>query len=71
MEGEISGIDAAIEIYKTLPHCKVLLISGDERTEELLSNAHSMGYDFEILTKPAKPELIMERLKALVAYSGR
>jgi DNA-binding NtrC family response regulator len=57
MEGT-SGIDAAIEICKLLPNCKVLLMSGNNRTSD-------MSHDFDIVAKPVHPSVILDRLKAM------
>ena len=64
MEG-MSGIDAAIEICKLFPNCKVLLLSGNIGTSDMLSAAHELGHDFDILAKPAHPNEIIDRLKAM------
>ena len=61
----MTGIDAAIEICKVLPNCKVLLVSGDERAADLLKDAHERGHDFEIIAKPVHPGVIIDRLKAM------
>jgi CheY-like chemotaxis protein len=61
----ITGIDAAIEVRKVLPHCKVLLVSGNNRTADMLKDAHEPGHDFDILAKPVHPTEIIDRLKAL------
>ena len=52
---EMTGIEAAIEVRKVLPNCKVLLLSGNERTAKMLKDAHEGGHDFEILAKPVHP----------------
>ena len=62
---EMTGIEAAIEIRKILPNCKVLLVSGNNRTGDMLKDAHELGHDFDILAKPVHPTVIIERLKAL------
>ena len=61
----ITGIDAAIEIRKALPNCKVLLLSGNERTADLLKDARERGHDFDILAKPVHPSVIIDKLKGL------
>lgn len=66
MEG-MTGIEAAIEICKVLPKCKVLLVSGNDVTAGLLKDAHERGYDFEIMAKPVYPMEIINRLKAMSA----
>jgi CheY-like chemotaxis protein len=62
---EMTGIDAAIEIRKLLPGCKVLLVSGNNRTADMLKDAHERGHDFDILAKPVHPSEIIDRLKAM------
>lgn len=62
---EMTGIDAAIEIQKVLPNCKVLLVSGNTRTDDLLRDAQERGNDFEILAKPVHPSVIIDRLTAM------
>jgi DNA-binding response OmpR family regulator len=64
MDG-MTGIDAAIEICKILPNCKVLLVSGNSRTSDLLKDASERGHHFDILAKPVHPSVIIDRLKAL------
>ena len=62
---EMTGIEAAIEICKVLPNCKVLLMSGNNRTAEMLKDAHEQGHDFDILAKPVHPSVIIDRLNAM------
>ena len=64
MEG-MSGIDTAIGICRLFPNCKVLLLSGNIETSELLKAAHDLGHDFDILAKPVHPDVIIEKLKAM------
>jgi CheY-like chemotaxis protein len=61
----MNGIDAAIEICKLIPTCKVLLISGNNRTGDLLREAQSKGYLFEVLAKPVHPREILAKLDAM------
>jgi CheY-like chemotaxis protein len=62
---DITGVEAAIEIRKLLPNCKVLLVSGNNRTADMLKDAHERGYDFEVLAKPVHPSLIIDWIKAV------
>lgn len=62
--GRMSGIEAAIEICRELPHCRVILISGQSITAELLKDATARGHSFEVLTKPVHPQVLLERLGA-------
>lgn len=66
MEGHPSGIDLAIQFASLLPECKVLLISGNNSTVELLRAAQEHGYTFEVLAKPVHPNVILQRLKTMM-----
>jgi CheY-like chemotaxis protein len=68
MEG-MTGIDAAIEIRQLLPNCKVLLVSGNNRTGDLLKDAFQLGHNFDILAKPVHPTVIIDRLKVLTVLN--
>lgn len=60
----ISGIEAAVEICRFLPDCKVILISGQATTSDMLEKARCEGHEFEILAKPVEPEILIERLRS-------
>jgi CheY-like chemotaxis protein len=68
--GEINGIDAATEILRALPECKVLLISGNAGYGDLLENARARGFDFDILLKPVPPAELLERIAQMLAEPG-
>ena len=61
--GDISGIDAAIQIRQALPDCKILLFSGQAATSDLLEKARAQGHDFEILAKPVHPSELLAKLR--------
>lgn len=62
---EMTGIEAAIEICKVLPNCKVLFMSGNNRTLEMLKAALEQGHDFDISAKAVHPSVTLDRLKAM------
>jgi len=59
----MNGIQVALAMRAICPQCKVLLISGNQRTSQLLADAVRDGYEFEILAKPVHPTVILERLR--------
>ncbi len=61
---KMNGIEAAIEIRKLLPKCKVLLVSGDIESGDLLEDALSRGHKFEILAKPVHPLVLFQTLRS-------
>jgi CheY-like chemotaxis protein len=61
----MNGIESAIEICKRTPGCKVLLVSGNNRTTDLLEKSEENGHAFEVLAKPVPPQMILDRLTAM------
>ncbi len=61
---DLNGIDAAIKIRELLPHCKILLFSGQAATADLLDRARVQGHEFEILAKPVHPQDLLARLRS-------
>ncbi len=61
--GGLSGIDAAIRIRALFPQVKILLFSGQAATADLLKEARSQGFEFEILAKPVHPQDLVARLR--------
>jgi CheY-like chemotaxis protein len=60
----MTGIEAALILSDIHPNCQILLMSGNERTAQLLQDAADAGHTFEILAKPMHPGVILERLGA-------
>ncbi|HVZ59552.1 MAG TPA: response regulator [Terriglobales bacterium] len=60
---DMNGIEAAINIRKLLPACKVLLFSGQAATADLLESAREQGHEFEILAKPVHPQDLLSKLR--------
>jgi CheY-like chemotaxis protein len=63
--GGISGIEVAIRVSKLQPACKVVLLSGQAATADLLERAEAEGHKFEILAKPIHPSALLEYLARL------
>jgi DNA-binding response OmpR family regulator len=59
----MNGIQVALAMRAISPACKVLLISGNQRTSQLLADAVLDGHEFEIIAKPVHPTVILERLR--------
>jgi CheY-like chemotaxis protein len=58
----MTGIDAAIRIAEIVPHCRIILFSGQATTADLLDKAEAEGHHFELLTKPVHPRTLLQRL---------
>lgn len=65
----MNGIEVSIALREICPECKVLLMSGNERTANLLAEAERDGFQFEILAKPVHPTVILDRLRVSPAAS--
>ncbi len=64
--GEMNGIEAAIEILRILPDCKVLLISGNAGYGDLLEKARAKGFGFELLLKPVPPPDLLTKISQML-----
>ena len=62
---EMNGIDAAIRIRAMRPKIKILLFSGQAATADLLEDARTNGYEFDILAKPVHPQDLLNRLRGI------
>ncbi len=65
--GKMNGVALAIYLAQALPFCKVLLISGNNATSQLLDDSRKLGHDFPIVAKPFRPECVFEFLSQLGA----
>lgn len=62
----MNGIDLAILLKIQCPTCRVLLLSGQAVTADLLAEAATRGHIFQILAKPVHPsEMLDSALKLL------
>jgi CheY-like chemotaxis protein len=60
--GGMTGIEAAILISECAPECRILLISGQAATTDLVHLAAGKGHVFEILPKPIHPQALLKCL---------
>jgi CheY-like chemotaxis protein len=56
----MTGIEIGIKIREMVPHCRVILFSGQAATVDLVNKARQQGHRFEILAKPIRPEALIE-----------
>lgn len=63
----LSGIELAISVKAHSPDCKILLFSGQASTANLLEEAKTKGYDFELLTKPIHPTDLLQKIRNATA----
>lgn len=65
-----NGIELAIAVTQTIPQTKILLVSGQAVTTELLQEAKTRGYEFECLAKPVHPVDLLNRIAYLLSASS-
>ena len=57
----LCGIELAIQVKAQYPTCKILLLSGQAATLDLLQQARALGHNFDLLLKPIPPtEFLLE-----------
>jgi len=62
------GIQIALELKHSLPNLRVVLLSGEISSAELLDEAKKVGYDFEVLAKPTEPPQLLRVLATPPSY---
>jgi len=66
---DVDGIELAIEFTSKFPNCKVLLLSGQTYTTDLLEMARQRGYDFTVVAKPIHPRELLAAIGRLITES--
>ena len=61
---DLNGIETAILLRSMLPQMKVLLFSGQAASADLLAEARTKGYEFELLAKPVHPKDLLMSLRS-------
>jgi CheY-like chemotaxis protein len=61
----MNGIEAAIEVCKLIPACRVLLFSGNAESAGLLLDSRVQGHKFQILQKPLHPSELIASLRSV------
>ena len=61
----MDGLQTAVEIGKRLPHCRIVLMSGQPESIEQVERAAKDGLDFPVLAKPIPPAELLATLEAL------
>jgi len=58
----INGLELAMIIEKEYPNCRVLLLTADPDTEEMVAKARRQGHEFPVLMKPMYPGDLLSAL---------
>jgi len=59
---EMNGIDLAKAIKSICPKTRIVLLSGQAQTRDLMQQAEHEGYRFELWAKPMPPDEVLKRL---------
>jgi CheY-like chemotaxis protein len=59
---KLNGVETVLRIREICPATRVILLSGNAATADLLKQAHAKGHDFELLAKPIHPDELLRRL---------
>jgi CheY-like chemotaxis protein len=68
MMGAMNGVEAGMEILRTVPQCKMLFISGNADYQDFFEKATEAGFNFEILEKPIPPPELLGRISQILSY---
>jgi CheY-like chemotaxis protein len=60
---KMSGVEMAIHITRSLPSTRIVLLSGQAATAELMRQAAVAGHNFELLAKPIHPLELITKLR--------
>ncbi len=60
--GDRSGVEVAIVARELFPDCRIMLISGNATTTNLLDEARQAGHNFICLAKPIHPTELLAHL---------
>ena len=59
---DVNGIEISLQIKNAMPDCRIVLLSGEITSTELLNDAEQHGYRFEVLAKPTEPQQLLRIL---------
>lgn len=59
---DTNGIEISLQVKQAVPNCRVVLLSGEITSTELLEEAEQQGYRFEVLAKPTEPHELLRVL---------
>ena len=60
------GVQLAIMARFLWPHVRILLVSGNAATQEIIDAARADGHAFELLAKPVPPKLLLVKVVSVL-----
>ena len=61
-----NGLELAVQVRRRWPKVRILLISGNAATQDLVSIARTNGFEFELLAKPVPPKQLLVKVASLL-----
>ena len=65
-----TGVDTARQLHRTVPGCRILLMSSDPEAGSYLQQARASGLDCELLPKPIPVAALLEKLQRALAQAA-
>jgi CheY-like chemotaxis protein len=62
----MTGVELAIRLRQLCPECKVVLLSGQGATGDLIEKALNDGHRLDVLTKPLHPSRVLDAMRRLL-----
>lgn len=69
LTGPMTGIDLAEIIADKYAHTRVMLLSGQAQTSELLDKAQERGFQLRVHAKPIHPGVMLQEIATLLSTS--
>jgi DNA-binding response OmpR family regulator len=64
---KLNGVDTVAAIHEFCPEVRILLLSGQALTTDILEKARASGDEFEVLPKPIHPHLLLKKISLLMS----
>jgi DNA-binding NtrC family response regulator len=64
---KLNGVDTVAAIHEFCPEVRILLLSGQALTTDILEKARASGREFEVLPKPIHPYLLLKKISLLMS----
>ena len=66
----MDGIELSQRVVQQVPTCKVLLLSGNAATAQMLERAHKRGLKLQLLSKPVHPLDLLRKIAEMLNPSA-
>jgi DNA-binding NtrC family response regulator len=64
---KLNGVDTVAAIHEFCPDVRILLLSGQAITTDILEKGRASGHEFEVLPKPIHPSLLLKKISSLMS----